>query len=84
MLQIFDRFLCKRKRASITRELDHLYADMRQAAENTRLAKLFAEQEERKVLEKLQAQERKLTAEAKQLDALEITRSIPTRAARAW
>lgn len=78
------RFLRRHRRASISQELTHIYDDMRQIKENTRLAKLFADQQEKKSLDALAAKEKKLIEEAKRIDAQDLHRSIPTRNARAW
>jgi uncharacterized membrane protein YgaE (UPF0421/DUF939 family) len=84
MLEAISRFLRGRRRASISQELTHLYDDMRQVKENTRLAKLFADQQEAKSIKALEDREKKLIDEAKHIDAQDLHRSIPTRNARAW
>ena len=84
MFSAIIRLLRRRRRASISHELMHIYDDMRQVKENTRLAMLFAEQQEKKSLAALEAKEKRLINEAQRIDAQDLHCSIPTRNARAW
>lgn len=84
MLQAIRTHLRNRKRAKINRALDHIYAEMREATDRATTLKRLAESQEAEALTGLRRREQRLIAQAKQIDAQEMMRSIPTRSARAW
>jgi|GEM_PF-3440452 len=81
---MFMKLFRRNERASINRELDHLYRELREVQEKTRLIKQFADQRLESFKEESRQREQQLIARAQQIDAADLNRSIPARSARSW